>query len=190
MEGQNDGSVGPLLISATEFEGWVARQRAALAAAGGAAAAVPLVAESNAEMRGSYAMLDAGCRCGPLGGGCSPGGAGPRRGRAPAAPARSRLPAASFDRAPPGPPPVHPAPRAAPARFFTNASGGHEYGPGIFQRSPAGDVAAAWAGVAAAGFSAAKFGARGGVYEWGQGREHLERQLEQWGGARLDGGGS
>lgn len=64
IEGQNDGSVEPLLITAAEFQAWVERHRAALAQAALEAGgrAVPLVAEGNQDMQGSYAMLDAACR--------------------------------------------------------------------------------------------------------------------------------
>lgn len=74
IEGQNDGALDDLLITPQEFESWVQRHRAALQLAmqlqgaaeakGGAGAelGVPLVAEGNQDMQGSYAMLDAGCR--------------------------------------------------------------------------------------------------------------------------------
>ena len=70
IEGQNDGSVDALLIGRAEFEGWMGQPRATLArlaGGGGGTEAVQLVAESNEAMQGSYAMLDASCRCG---GGC------------------------------------------------------------------------------------------------------------------------
>jgi radical S-adenosyl methionine domain-containing protein 2 len=56
MGGQNDGAVDPLLISDAEFAGWC-RRHAMVEVAG-----VPFVAETNEEMLGSYAMLDALCR--------------------------------------------------------------------------------------------------------------------------------
>eukprot|EP00887_Chlorella_sp_A99_P004942 scaffold4.g4942.t1 len=61
IEGQNDARVDELLISGAEFERWVARHGAALAAAAAASGTppIPLVAERNEAMRGSYAMLDA-----------------------------------------------------------------------------------------------------------------------------------
>lgn len=58
MEGQNDGRVEPLLIQKDEFDAWVARHQPLVAAAG-----IPLVPETNEAMLGSYAMLDADCRC-------------------------------------------------------------------------------------------------------------------------------
>lgn len=71
-------------------------------------------------------------------------------------------------------------------RFFSNAAGTHAYGPSIFTvERPAGDVAAAWTGVSA-GFDAAKFGARGGVYEWGQGASSLAQQQARWAGGQAD----
>lgn len=54
--GQNDGFVEELLISAEDFGWWVERQRLGLSRLG---SSVPLVAESNDLMRGSYAMMDA-----------------------------------------------------------------------------------------------------------------------------------
>jgi radical S-adenosyl methionine domain-containing protein 2 len=58
MEGQNDGSVEPLLISGEEFKAWVSRHRQVVEQAG-----VPLVEEGNDDMLGTYAMLDAENRC-------------------------------------------------------------------------------------------------------------------------------
>lgn len=68
-------------------------------------------------------------------------------------------------------------------RFFSNASGAHVYGRPIFDgEGGQGDVAAAWASVSAGGgFSGNKFAARGGVYDWGQGRDSLAAQMEHWG---------
>jgi radical S-adenosyl methionine domain-containing protein 2 len=57
VEGQNDDQVEPLLITSSEFESWVERHRRAVAGSG-----VTLVAESNENMRGTYAMMDAECR--------------------------------------------------------------------------------------------------------------------------------
>jgi radical S-adenosyl methionine domain-containing protein 2 len=54
VTGQNSTSVEPLLISLEDFQEYVARHRAALEGSG-----IPLVPESNSEMRSSYAMLDA-----------------------------------------------------------------------------------------------------------------------------------
>lgn len=58
VEGQNDGAVDDLLITGDQFESYVSRHRAALSAAG-ALESVPLVAEGNGAMRGTYCMLDA-----------------------------------------------------------------------------------------------------------------------------------
>lgn len=175
IEGQNDGSVDDLLISPAEFEGWVGRHRAALArlaGLGGGTEAVHLVAESNEAMQGSYAMLDASCRCG----GCW---------RQPSAPGSAALPchdlqqlgkqqgmgASSY--------PHRPARCACHRRFFSNATGAHAYGEPIFSAAhPEGGVAAAWASVS--GFDSGKFAARGGVYDWGQGGERLEEQQGRW----------
>lgn len=57
MGGQNDGAVDPLLISDAEFEAWCQHHAVVEEVAG-----VPFVAETNEEMLGSYAMLDALCR--------------------------------------------------------------------------------------------------------------------------------
>lgn len=64
VEGQNNGAVDALLISAAEYGGWVERHRASLArlASTGSGPVVHLVAESNEDMRGSYAMLEPACR--------------------------------------------------------------------------------------------------------------------------------
>ncbi len=50
IDGQNDGRIDDLLISAAEFDGFVARHRRELGAV--------LIAESNEAMTGSYAMVD------------------------------------------------------------------------------------------------------------------------------------
>lgn len=98
--------VDKMLISDKVFAAWLTRHSPA------AAHGIPLIAEDNKQMTGTYAMLDA-------------------RGR-----------------------------------FFSNASGGHIYGPSGF------DVGfdAAWATMAG-GFDAAGFEERGGVYEWSPGAE-------------------
>ena len=57
VKGQNDDQVEPLLISNSQFESWVERHRRAVEGEG-----ITLVAESNEDMRGTYAMLDAECR--------------------------------------------------------------------------------------------------------------------------------
>eukprot|EP00775_Hariotina_reticulata_P002283 gene2283-2594_t len=117
MEGQNDGAVEPLLITGAEFRAWVSRHRAVVESAG-----VPLVAEENDNMLGTYAMLD------------------------------------------------------ADNRFYTNASGRHEYGPSIFEVE--GGVAEAWAAVAGPAFQPKRFLEREGLYHWGQSQQEFDTARE------------
>ena len=58
MEGQNSGSVEPLLITDQEFNDWVTRHRESVEKPHN----IHLVVESNDAMTGTYAMLDARCR--------------------------------------------------------------------------------------------------------------------------------
>jgi radical S-adenosyl methionine domain-containing protein 2 len=53
VDGQNDGDVDELLLEKGEFETWLKRHSWV------SNTGIPFISESNDEMRGSYAMLDA-----------------------------------------------------------------------------------------------------------------------------------
>lgn len=59
-------------------------------------------------------------------------------------------------------------------RFFGNSTGEHLYGPSLLEEG----VPGAWLAVSG-GFSAKKFGDRGGIYDWGQGGQKRQQE-EDW----------
>lgn len=209
ITGQNTGGpVEPLLITTDQFDQYCARHAHAVQSQYG----VPLVAEPNEAMLGTYAMLDARCRFYSDLGGSATAAAAVGEAELAAEPAGVAAAGGDDDDA------------DGIIRQQRAQGGGHVYGPSLLdlmalqqQRSmgaampPVAAVARAEASDAAAGndggdgsaaaawrtaaraavlgawapvgrlFDVGGFGARGGVYEWGQSHSELRKQMEEWG---------